>query len=162
MPTPSARPRRLKGQSVVEFALVSLLLLMMTFGTIDLGRGVYQRQMVTNAVREASRVAQVDPLNQTEMVARAARTSPSLGLTSSNFTFNGAVSGVVPNDCNYIAAAPEIVQSPAKVAVLAGGDYRGECWGHTQRSFGCACSDRSNFLPFIAWQRRCLPGDSLQ
>lgn len=81
------------GQSVVEFAFVSVMVLMLSVGTIDLGRGVYQRSMVANAAREAARVASVDPSDTVGMVARGARTSPSLGLTQANFTFNPSTGG---------------------------------------------------------------------
>ena len=39
------------GQAAVEFALTSLLLLTLVFGTIDLGRAVFTRTMLTNAPR---------------------------------------------------------------------------------------------------------------
>lgn len=80
------RPRRWRGQSVVEFAFVSLMILLLTFGTIDLGRGVYQRQLLANAAREAARYGSIFPGDKQGMVDRAAQTSPSLGLTAANFT----------------------------------------------------------------------------
>ncbi|HET8627861.1 MAG TPA: TadE/TadG family type IV pilus assembly protein [Thermomicrobiales bacterium] len=80
------RPRR--GQSVVEFAIISIVILLLTFGIIDLGRGVYQRAMLANAAREAARYASVN--NQASdtsgIAAYAAQRSPTLGLTTANFT----------------------------------------------------------------------------
>ena len=110
---------RLRGQGTVEFALISLTLLMLTFGLIDFGRAVFARSMLTNAVREAARAGSVyerstdtvpasvsgqyncgtntrangqvvDTLCKV-VVDAAARTSPSLGLATSNFC-----SGVTP------------------------------------------------------------------
>ena len=43
------------GQSVVEFSIVSLVLMMLLLGVIDLGRGVLYRSMLTNAVRYGAR-----------------------------------------------------------------------------------------------------------
>jgi hypothetical protein len=51
----------LPGQNLVEFALVSLLLLMGIFGVVDLGRAVYARTTLTNAVREAARYGATNP-----------------------------------------------------------------------------------------------------
>lgn len=76
----------LSGQGVVEFAFVSIVVLLLSVGIIDLGRGVYQRQMLTNAVREAARAGSLAPSNSAAMAAAGQRTSPTLGLTTSNFT----------------------------------------------------------------------------
>ena len=62
-----------RGQSAVEFALSSLLLLTMIFGTIDLGRVVFLRTMVTNAVRELHRALSI-PI--TPCPARRSHQSP--------------------------------------------------------------------------------------
>src|SRR3954447_26895299 len=50
-----------RGQSAVEFALVSLVFLALTFGALDLGRGVFVRAMLSNAARESSRYASINP-----------------------------------------------------------------------------------------------------
>jgi Flp pilus assembly protein TadG len=89
------RRQALSGQSVVEFSLVSLVLLLIVFGTIDLGRAVFVRSMLTNAVREAARNGSIYPATAVEypdisgtsgMVAAAQRRSPSMNLSASNFT----------------------------------------------------------------------------
>ncbi len=76
----SARAPRFRGQSVVEFALVSLLLMTMVAGVVDLGRGVYARTTLTNAVREAARYGATDPSNSAGIIAAAQKTSPGLNL----------------------------------------------------------------------------------
>ncbi len=43
------------GQAVVEFALISLLLMMLTVGLVDLGRGFFQYQAVASAARFGAR-----------------------------------------------------------------------------------------------------------
>ena len=43
------------GQSIVEFALVLPLLLLLTFGVIEFGFFVYNQQIITNAAREGAR-----------------------------------------------------------------------------------------------------------
>ena len=75
------------GQSVVEFAFSSLLFLSLVFGMIDLGRVVFMRTMLTNAVREAARAAAVKPsMTTSELATTAAARSPGLALSDSNFT----------------------------------------------------------------------------
>ena len=45
----------INGQSVLEFALVLPLLLLLTFGVIEFGFFVYNQQIITNAAREGAR-----------------------------------------------------------------------------------------------------------
>jgi len=54
---PMPRGRALKGQTLVEFALVAPLFIMLLTGIISLGIGVFYQQQVTNAAREAARYA---------------------------------------------------------------------------------------------------------
>ena len=68
---PSTKPRLYKGQSATGFALVSLLILTMTLGVVDLGRGVYARTALTNAVREAARYGSTNPTDYDGMIATA-------------------------------------------------------------------------------------------
>lgn len=51
--------RRNRGQSLVEFALVVPLFILMLFGLIDLGRYVYATNAMNQATREAARVGSV-------------------------------------------------------------------------------------------------------
>ena len=51
------RKRSSPGQSLVEFSLVSLLLLATTFGIVDLGRSFQASIAITNAAREGARYA---------------------------------------------------------------------------------------------------------
>jgi Flp pilus assembly protein TadG len=49
-----------RGQTVVEFALVLPIFLMLIFGLIDMGRLVYMHSTLSQAAREATRVAAVE------------------------------------------------------------------------------------------------------
>lgn len=49
------------GQSLVEFALTAIILLVLTFGTIDLGRALYARNILQAAAQEGARKGIVDP-----------------------------------------------------------------------------------------------------
>jgi Flp pilus assembly protein TadG len=59
------RGRRSRGQALVEFAFVFPIIVVLAFGFIDVGRAVFGYNTLTNAAREAARVAavnQVDPV----------------------------------------------------------------------------------------------------
>jgi Flp pilus assembly protein TadG len=50
-----------KGQALVEFTLVFLLLLVIAWVPADFGLGFYTGQIAQNAVREGARIAAADP-----------------------------------------------------------------------------------------------------
>ena len=54
---PRARrsPRRQSGQSLVEFAVSSVVLLLLIGGLVDIGRSIYIQESLSNAVREGAR-----------------------------------------------------------------------------------------------------------
>jgi Flp pilus assembly protein TadG len=74
-----------RGQSLVEFALVLPVFILIIIGLFDLGRAVFAFNTISNASRESVRVAIV---NQTETVieAEAMKQGVSLGLTPSEVT----------------------------------------------------------------------------
>src|SRR5260370_11835622 len=47
--------KKQKGVAAVEFALVAPILLLIVFGIIELGIGMYDKAVVTNAAREGAR-----------------------------------------------------------------------------------------------------------
>lgn len=60
--TPSAtrRARKDLGQSLVEFALVMPIFMLLVVAVFDLGRGVFSYTAITNAAREGARLAVVN------------------------------------------------------------------------------------------------------
>jgi len=52
--------RTLRGQSLVEFALILPILLILLMGILDFGRAIAAYNSVSNAARSAARVAVVD------------------------------------------------------------------------------------------------------
>ncbi len=65
-----------RGQSLVEFALILPLLLLVLVGIVDFGRAVYSYNLVSNAARTAVRVAIV---NQSLSEIQAAAQSETVG-----------------------------------------------------------------------------------
>lgn len=57
---PQRARQRHSGQSLVEFALVFPIFILLVFGLIDMGRYVYMNSTVSQAAREATRLAAVE------------------------------------------------------------------------------------------------------
>ncbi len=72
-----------RGQALVEFALILPVFLLLLFGLFDLGRAVYAYNTISNASREAVRVAIVDQ-DCTFIRDQAAQHAVTLGVTASD------------------------------------------------------------------------------
>ena len=59
MVRPRARPESQRGASVVEFALVAPLFVVLLFGLVEFGLAIYTKEVVTNASREGARLGVV-------------------------------------------------------------------------------------------------------
>lgn len=55
------RTERAEGQALVEFAVALIPFMFLLMGTIDLGRGIYMNNGVSQAAREIARVVSVHP-----------------------------------------------------------------------------------------------------
>jgi Flp pilus assembly protein TadG len=75
--------QRGRGQSLVEFALILPVIVLIVIGLFDLGRGVFAFNTLAQAARQASRTAIVDQ-NTDRVKAVAIASAPTLGLTSGN------------------------------------------------------------------------------
>ena len=69
------------GQSLVEFAIVLPVIVLVVLGLFDLGRGVFAYNTLAQAARQANRLAMVDQ-NVDRVTTAAIASAPSLGLTS--------------------------------------------------------------------------------
>jgi Flp pilus assembly protein TadG len=114
-----------QGQAVVEFAFTSLLLLLTFFGALDLGRAVFTRALLTNAVREAARTGSSAPADLTAMRTAAAQRSPGLGLTATStvitatcYSWNG-VAWVVTNCSGAQSGNRLVVQASYQFGLTA-------------------------------------------
>lgn len=92
--------RAAKGQSLVEFALIIPVFILVVMGIFDLGRAVYSYNTVNNAAREAGRLAIVDqtPLH---VKTRAQESAANLAVASSDITvnFRSAATPTLANSC---------------------------------------------------------------
>jgi Flp pilus assembly protein TadG len=100
----SARKGR-KGQSLVEFALVIPILLLLVIGIVEFGRAWMTRNILTGAAREAVRLAAVPaPAGGTAAAtARATQILTSSGITTANIAVvdPGAAFGAVSVTVDY-------------------------------------------------------------
>lgn len=86
------------GQATVEFAIVSIIFLMIVLGTIDFGRAIYMYSELTNSVREGARYAQVAPTATSAIKSQVISKSPGLGLSTSDVTVTCSSTCTTGND----------------------------------------------------------------
>ncbi len=88
--------RSRRGQSLVEFALVVPILLLLLLGLVELGRAWMTRNIMTGAAREAVRIYVVPEGSDNAAKTRAWTVLAGAGITSANATVvtadNGAYS----------------------------------------------------------------------
>jgi Flp pilus assembly protein TadG len=93
-----------RGQTLVEFALIIPVFILMLMGIFDLGRAVYGFNTVNNAAREGARLGIVDQ-NLADIKTKAADHAVNLGLSTSNVTvdFRDKDSANTANSCSTLA-----------------------------------------------------------
>jgi len=99
----SRKPWSILGQATVEFAIVSIIFLMLVLGTLDLGRAIYMYSQLTNSVREGARYAQVAPTDTNNIKQRVISYSSGLGLSTSDVTVTCSSSCTTGNDITVSA-----------------------------------------------------------
>jgi len=108
----SFRARRGDGQALVEFALVFPIIALLVFGFIDVGRAVLTANTLTNAARQAARVAAVNQLDPTTGPWACRADHPVEDPNDPQWTFRGcaaaagAVAGLDPVDVAIAYASP--------------------------------------------------------
>ena len=89
--------KRQRSQSMVEFALVAPLLLLLMFGIVDFGRVIYIYVTLNQAVNEGARVAIRDsPLLPTNATVEAAVSAHAADVVLANPCPNGPITGAAP------------------------------------------------------------------
>lgn len=101
-----------RGQTLVEFALILPVFILVLVGIFDFGRAVYGYNTISNASREAVRVGIVDQ-NVTAITNRAVQRAASLGLTASDVT----VTFRQPNGSPSVCVAPIAIACDVEVVV---------------------------------------------
>lgn len=128
----SCRPRskrdRSTGQSLVEFALVLPIFLLVLFGIMDFGFLLYSRMTVINAAREGARVGitYTETPNMIPSMAVSQATGSSGGLLTNGMVTVTCVDGTptTPNCGGFGVSTPPSVNPGDSVRVTVNYPYR--------------------------------------
>jgi Flp pilus assembly protein TadG len=120
-----------RGQSLVEFALILPIFLLILFGLFDMGRAVYAWSTINNAAREAARLLIVDQTWALEggtvvfshARAEALRQSVALAIDNDQVSIDFRDPDVLdtPNSCEDVEDDPSTVRLGCVAAVTV--DY---------------------------------------
>ena len=83
------RRHRARGQALVEFAFVLPIIVLLVFGFIDVGRAVLTYNTLTNAARQATRVATVSQVDPVAAPYRCEANRPVETVADPYWTFRG-------------------------------------------------------------------------
>jgi Flp pilus assembly protein TadG len=84
--------KRSRGQSLVEFAIVFPIFILVLFGLIEFSFMLYSQMTVSNAAREAARVSVVDPdACSIPALSKATALASATGLSTAYLVVNGSV-----------------------------------------------------------------------
>lgn len=108
------------GQSLVEFALILPVLMLLILGVIDLGLGFKTYISLTNAAREGARSITIYPSKQDRALERVRAEATEVGLTDGVFVEGGYIVSFVPNQTNYAAGEKVTVQIDYDYELLFG------------------------------------------
>jgi Flp pilus assembly protein TadG len=112
------RPDARRGQTLVEFALVLPVFILILVGIFDFGRAIFAYNTLLNASREAARQAVVDQ-TLTHIEDRAIDHAVALGITGADVTVDYRTVDALdtPDSCSGRVNTPQIVGCVAVVRV---------------------------------------------
>lgn len=85
-----------RGSSVVEFAVVSPLLIMLTFGMMEVGRGFMVKQLVINASREGARMAVLPASDANTVITKVQQDLAASSVSGAQVTISPAALSAAP------------------------------------------------------------------
>jgi Flp pilus assembly protein TadG len=83
------------GQAIVEFAFTALIFFTIIFGVIDLGRAIFEYNLLASSAREGARMAIIQSYSNTDVINRTVD-------SSSNFIGSGDVTVSGTRTCTSI------------------------------------------------------------
>lgn len=108
------------GQSLVEFAVILPLLLLIVLGTVDLGMGFKTYIALTNASREGVRWISIHPSDPDGAKARVSEEAERVGLEDGLFTEGGYTVSFSPDQSSYSAGDKVTVNVDFEYELLFG------------------------------------------
>ncbi|MHC4065297.1 MAG: TadE/TadG family type IV pilus assembly protein [Planctomycetota bacterium] len=125
----SGSTSRTRAAAIVEFAVVSPLLLVILFGIIEYGYVFMVQQTLTNAAREGCRVAVLQTTTEpyTEVVSRVAEVMGPTGQTTYTVTMTHANPPTVTTEAVTVSIPFEDVSLVGSFFGQRNGDLSGTC-----------------------------------
>lgn len=111
---------RERGQSLVEFAVILPVLLLLVLGTVDLGMGFKTYIALTNAAREGVRWITIHPSDQAGAKDRIAEEAIRVGLEDGLLVDNGFGVSFSPDQSEYAAGDKVTVNVSYEYEMLFG------------------------------------------
>ena len=106
---------------MVEFALVGMTFFIIIFGVFDLGRAVYQYNLLSSSAREGARVAVLQSNTDDDVIDRAVQSSAGM-LTSGDVTISGSrTCSAVPCPSVTVTVSNEFSPVTPLIGTLIGG-----------------------------------------
>ena len=113
--------RRREGQSLVEFAIILPVFLLILAGIVDFGLGLYSQMTVINAAREGARLGVVQPGDLPAIEARVDAMAAGLDLTKLTVP---APTCLRPSGTSFVPCSGTMWVSGDAVVVQVDYDYR--------------------------------------
>jgi Flp pilus assembly protein TadG len=117
---PACQLARERGQSLVEFAVILPLLLLIVLATVDLGMGFKTYIALTNAAREGARWISIHPSDQAGAKDRIDEEAERVGLMDGILVENGYGVSFSPNKSKYSAGEKVTVNVEFEYELLFG------------------------------------------
>lgn len=106
---------------MVEFALTALVFFMIVFGVIDLGRVVFEYNLISNSAREGARMAVMQNRTDAEVIAQAANTSAGM-VSSDDVSISGSrVCTSIPCPSVTVTVQHTFVPATPLIGTIIGG-----------------------------------------
>src|SRR5258707_11392514 len=163
----ATRTRSQRSQSMVEFALVAPLLLLLLFGIVDFGRVIYTYVTLSQAVNEGARVAIRDsPLLPTNADVESAVKAHAVDVALANPCPNGPITAATPPPGQgwIFITEPDPPSTPESLSPTLPDAPRGQPWANAAGS--CSATNPAhdheplqvtiyyNFVPFTPLLRQ--------
>jgi len=102
-PSPPSRRRAQRGSTIVEFALIASILIMLLIGIFEFGRVMFYWNTASEAIRLGARTAVVCDVNAAGVVKRVRSLMPILA--SSNVSVTYSPSGCDVSSCSFVTVS---------------------------------------------------------
>lgn len=105
-----------RGQSLVEFALILPLFIVVLFGIMEFGRLWEMTNLITSASREGARVAAISGTSQSQAINAAQNVLSAANIDNATITVSG------PNASNEVSVTVSIDYEPITGSIIPGLD----------------------------------------